>query len=44
MCLRIEGDGRMAEELVLLLVLVSAIKPYEGFGDVNHTIKDLMSF
>jgi hypothetical protein len=22
---------------------VSAIKPYEGFGDVDHTIKDLMS-
>jgi hypothetical protein len=25
-------------------VIVSAIKPYEGFGDVDHTIKDLMSF
>jgi hypothetical protein len=23
---------------------VSAIKPYEGFGDVDHTIKELMSF
>jgi hypothetical protein len=23
--------------------LVSAIKPYEGFGDVDHTIKELMS-
>jgi hypothetical protein len=22
---------------------VSAIKPYEGFGDVDHTIKELMS-
>jgi hypothetical protein len=22
---------------------VSAIKPYEGFGDIDHTIKDLMS-
>jgi hypothetical protein len=22
---------------------VSAIKPYEGFGDVDHTIKKLMS-
>jgi hypothetical protein len=25
-------------------VCVSAIKPYEGFGDVDHTIKELMSF
>jgi hypothetical protein len=25
------------------LVSVSAIKPYEGFGDVDHTIKELMS-
>jgi hypothetical protein len=24
--------------------IVSAIKPYEGFGDVDHTIKELMSF
>jgi hypothetical protein len=24
-------------------VNVSAIKPYEGFGDVDHTIKELMS-
>jgi hypothetical protein len=24
-------------------VRVSAIKPYEGFGDVDHTIKELMS-
>jgi hypothetical protein len=23
--------------------IVSAIKPYEGFGDVDHTIKELMS-
>jgi hypothetical protein len=23
--------------------LVSAIKPYEGFGDVDHTIKEIMS-
>jgi hypothetical protein len=23
--------------------IVRAIKPYEGFGDVDHTIKDLMS-
>jgi hypothetical protein len=23
---------------------VSAIKPYEGFSDVDHTIKELMSF
>jgi hypothetical protein len=22
---------------------VSAIKPYEGFGDVDHTVKELMS-
>jgi hypothetical protein len=22
--------------------IVSAIKPYEGFGDVDHTIKELM--
>jgi hypothetical protein len=22
---------------------VSAIKPYEGFGDVDHAIKELMS-
>jgi hypothetical protein len=22
---------------------VSAIKPYEGFGDVDHTIKELMN-
>jgi hypothetical protein len=22
---------------------VSAIKPYEGFGDVDHTIKELIS-
>jgi hypothetical protein len=26
-----------------LWVTVSAIKPYEGFGDVDHTIKELMS-
>jgi exonuclease III len=25
------------------LLVVSAIKPYEGFGDVDHTIKELMS-
>jgi hypothetical protein len=25
------------------VLTVSAIKPYEGFGDVNHTIKELMS-
>jgi hypothetical protein len=24
--------------------IVSAIKLYEGFGDVDHTIKELMSF
>jgi hypothetical protein len=24
-------------------VSVSAINPYEGFGDVGHTIKELMS-
>jgi hypothetical protein len=24
--------------------IVNAIKPYEGFGDVDHTIKELMSF
>jgi hypothetical protein len=24
-------------------LVVSAIKPYEGFGDVDHTIKELMS-
>jgi hypothetical protein len=24
--------------------VVSAIKPYEDFGDVDHTIKELMSF
>jgi hypothetical protein len=23
--------------------IVSAIMPYEGFGDVDHTIKELMS-
>jgi hypothetical protein len=23
--------------------IVSEIKPYEGFGDVDHTIKELMS-
>jgi hypothetical protein len=23
---------------------VSEIKPYEGFGDVDHTIEELMSF
>jgi hypothetical protein len=23
---------------------VNAIKPYEGFGDVDHTIKELRSF
>jgi hypothetical protein len=23
--------------------IVSAFKPYEGFGDVDHTIKELMS-
>jgi hypothetical protein len=23
--------------------IVSAIKPYDGFGDVDHTIKELMS-
>jgi hypothetical protein len=28
----------------VVLVAVSAIKPYEGFGDVDHTIKELMSF
>jgi hypothetical protein len=27
----------------LNLLTVSAIKPYEGFGDVDHTIKELMS-
>jgi hypothetical protein len=26
-----------------IYVFVSAIKPYEGFGDVDHTIKELMS-
>jgi hypothetical protein len=25
-------------------VAVSAIEPYEGFGDADHTIKELMSF
>jgi hypothetical protein len=25
------------------ITVVSAIKPYEGFGDVDHTIKELMS-
>jgi hypothetical protein len=29
---------------VVLEGIVSAIKPYEGFGDVDHTIKELMSF
>jgi hypothetical protein len=24
--------------------IVSATKPFEGFGDVDHTIKELMSF
>jgi hypothetical protein len=28
---------------VELLADVSAIKPYEGFGDVDHTIKELIS-
>jgi hypothetical protein len=32
---------RHAEEVVP--IPVSAIKPYEGFGDVDHTIKELMS-
>jgi hypothetical protein len=27
----------------VVLISVSAIKPYEGFGDVDHTIKELMS-
>jgi hypothetical protein len=31
------------EPSALLEVSVSAIKPYEGFGDVDHTIKELMS-
>jgi hypothetical protein len=29
--------------LKLYVASVSAIKPYEGFGDVDHTIKELMS-
>jgi hypothetical protein len=28
---------------ILTNFLVSAIKPYEGFGDVDHTIKELIS-
>jgi hypothetical protein len=32
------GGARVADRLC-----VSAIKPYEGFGDVDHTIKELMS-
>jgi hypothetical protein len=29
---------------ISMAIPVSAIKPYEGFGDVDHTIKELMSF
>jgi hypothetical protein len=29
--------------LMKMEAVVSAIKPYEGFGDVDHTIKELMS-
>jgi hypothetical protein len=35
----------LAKELVVQAAPgVSAIKPYEGFGDVDHTIKELISF
>jgi hypothetical protein len=30
--------------IVMCCRRVSAIKPYEGFGDVDHTIKELMGF
>jgi hypothetical protein len=30
--------------MYISVYIVSAIKPYERFGDVDHTIKELMSF
>jgi hypothetical protein len=40
-----EASAPAVEESALLAQAetVSAIKPYEGFGDVDHTIKELMS-
>jgi hypothetical protein len=35
---------RNARHSSLPCVIVSAIKPFEGFGDVDHTLKELMSF
>jgi hypothetical protein len=35
-------DRRLSEPPTTL-GSVSAIKPYQGFGDVDHTIKELMS-
>jgi hypothetical protein len=37
------GSGFILLEHTLTAMSVSAIKPYEGFGDVDHTIKELMS-
>jgi hypothetical protein len=33
----------LPSQIVTPALFVSAIKPYEGFGDVDHTIKELMS-
>jgi hypothetical protein len=35
---------RNARHNSLPCVIVSAIKPFEGFGDVDHTLKELMRF
>jgi hypothetical protein len=37
------GNARLGPHLGSIRVAVSAIKSYEGFGDVDHTIKELMS-
>jgi hypothetical protein len=39
-----QRSGRTASLAGIGSSSVSAIKPYEGFGDVDHTIKELMSF